>query len=604
MIRRGLTISARRLAVRRALFAPVQQRVVNPVRALSVTPRVNLPSHELVPLPALSPTMEVGTIKSWEVKVGDSFEEGDVLCEVETDKAVVAFEAVGVEGYLAAILFPEGSKDIKVGEMVCVVVEDEGDVAAFKDFKVGDSAPAAAAPAPAASSTPPPAPAAPSAPAASSYPAHEIIPLPALSPTMETGSIVEWGIKVGDEVVEGETAIAEIETDKATITFEATGIEGFVAAILYPEGTKDIKLGEPLFVIVEDEADVAKFADFNLSSVGQAQAAPAAVPAQAAPAAQAAAPVAAAASTAAAVASGDRLKASPYAKKLAGEKNVPLNQVSGTGPGGRIIANDVNTFVPTAAAAAPVQATKAAAPKAAAAAPAVSSADDYTDIDLTNMRKTIANRLCESKNNIPHYYLTRSIKVDNVVALRKQLNAISDTKISINDFVIKAASLACLKVPEANSAWMDDKIRQYNVVDMSVAVATPNGLITPIVFDAHAKGLSQIASDTKRLAAKARDGKLQPAEFVGGTFTISNLGMMGIDHFTAIINPPQSCILAVGGSTERLIRADNEAGYEVINEMKVTLSCDHRVVDGAVGAQWLQAFAQFLENPITMHLYP
>ena len=267
--------------------------------------------------------------------------------------------------------------------MVCVVVEDEGDVAAFKDFKVGDSAPAAAAPAPAASSTPPPAPAAPSAPAASSYPAHEIIPLPALSPTMETGSIVEWGIKVGDEVVEGETAIAEIETDKATITFEATGIEGFVAAILYPEGTKDIKLGEPLFVIVEDEADVAKFADFNLSSVGQAQAAPAAVPAQAAPAAQAAAPVAAAAaSTAAAVASGDRLKASPYAKKLAGEKNVPLNQVSGTGPGGRIIANDVNTFVPTAAAAAPVQATKAAAPKAAAAAPAVSSGTRVSKLQI------------------------------------------------------------------------------------------------------------------------------------------------------------------------------------------------------------------------------
>ena len=264
--------------------------------------------------------------------------------------------------------------------MVCVVVEEEGDVAAFKDFKVGDSAPAAAAAAPApAASTPPPAPAAPSAPAASSYPAHEIIPLPALSPTMETGSIVEWGIKVGDEVVEGETAIAEIETDKATITFEATGIEGFVAAILYPEGTKDIKLGEPLFVIVEDEADVAKFADFNLSSVGQAQAAPAAAaPAQAAPAAAAAAPVAAAAATtAAAVATGDRLKASPYAKKLAGEKNVPLNQVSGTGPGGRIIANDVNTFVP-AAAAAPVQATKAAAPKAAAAAaPAVSSGNIF-----------------------------------------------------------------------------------------------------------------------------------------------------------------------------------------------------------------------------------
>merc|ERR1719394_2102313 len=303
-----------------------------------------LPSHEMVPLPALSPTMEVGTIKSWEVKVGDSFEEGDILCEVETDKAVVAFEAVGVEGYIAAILKPEGSKDIKVGEMVCVVVEEEGDIAAFKDFKVGD-APAAAAPA----ATP----AAP-APAASNYPSHEVITLPALSPTMETGSIIAWGIKVGDEVIEGETAIAEIETDKATITFEATGIEGYVAAILYEEGAKDIKLGEPLFIVVEEESDVPKFKDFTLASVSSGGA-PAAAPVAAAatPAAVAAPAAAAGVAAAAAVAApvvqtGDRLKASPYAKKLASEKNVPLNQLAGSGPGGRIVANDVNSYVPSA----------------------------------------------------------------------------------------------------------------------------------------------------------------------------------------------------------------------------------------------------------------
>merc|ERR1712227_611643 len=530
-----------------------------------------LPSHEMIPLPALSPTMEVGTIKSWEVKVGDSFEEGDILCEVETDKAVVAFEAVGVEGYIAAILKPEGSKDIKVGEMVCVVVEEEGDVAAFKDFKAGD-APAAGAP------------------AASNYPSHEVITLPALSPTMETGSIIAWGIKVGDEVIEGETAIAEIETDKATITFEATGIEGYVAAILYEEGAKDIKLGEPLFIVVEEESDVPKFKDFTLASVS-AGGAPAAAPAAAA--AAVAVPV---------VQTGDRLKASPYAKKLASEKNVPLNQLAGSGPGGRIVANDVNSYVPSAApAAAPAQAA-AAAP---VSAPAGLGAGDFTDLDLTNMRKTIASRLCESKNSIPHYYLTRTIRTDAINELRGQLNQISDVKISVNDFIIKAASLACLKVPEANSAWMGDTIRQYNVVDMSVAVATPNGLITPIVFDSHTKGLAQISSDVKRLAAKARDGKLQPAEFVGGTFTISNLGMMGIDHFTAIINPPQSCILAVGGNTQRLIPSDNnEKGFEVVTEMKVTLSCDHRTVDGAVGAQWLKHFAEFIENPITMHLYP
>merc|ERR1711962_1158481 len=571
-----------------------------------------LPSHEMVPLPALSPTMEVGTIKSWEVKVGDSFEEGDILCEVETDKAVVAFEAVGVEGYIAAILKPEGSKDIKVGEMVCVVVEEEGDVAAFKDFKAGDAAaaasraPPAATPAPPAAATPTPPPA---APAASNYPSHEVITLPALSPTMETGSIIQWGIKVGDEVVEGETAIAEIETDKATITFEATGIEGYVAAILYEEGAKDIKLGEPLFIIVEEESDVPKFKDFTLASIS-AGGAPAAAPTapaaeQAAPAAAAAAVTGAAASAAAVAApvqTGDRLKASPYAKKLATEKNVPLNQLSGSGPGGRIVANDVNTYVPSAAPAAAAPVAQAAAP---ASAPAGLGAGDFTDLDLTNMIKTIASRLCESKNSIPHYYLTRTIRTDAINELRGQLNQISDVKISVNDFIIKAASLACLKVPEANSAWMGDTIRQYNVVDMSVAVATPNGLITPIVFDSHTKGLAQISSDVKRLAAKARDGKLQPAEFVGGTFTISNLGMMGIDHFTAIINPPQSCILAVGGNTQRLIPSDNnEKGFEVVTEMKVTLSCDHRTVDGAVGAQWLKHFAEFIENPITMHLYP
>lgn len=572
------------------------------IRTLSATNKVMLPSHETVPLPALSPTMEVGTIKSWEVKVGDSFEEGDILCEVETDKAVVAFEAVGVEGYIAAILKPEGSKDIKVGEIVCVVVEEESDVAAFKNYKAGDAGAPVATPAPpvaapAAPSTPTP----PPAPVASNYPTHEVITLPALSPTMETGSIIQWGIKVGDEVIESETALAEIETDKATITFEATGIEGYVAAILYEEGAKDIKLGEPLFIIVEEESDVAKFKDFTLASIS-AGGAPAAAPvaAAAAPAAVATPAVTSAAVASPVVQSGDRLKASPYAKKLASEKNVPLNQLAGSGPGGRIVANDVNTFVP-APAAAPVQAA-AAAP---VAAPAGLGAGDFTDLDLTNMRKTIASRLCESKNSIPHYYLTRTIRTDAISELRAQLNQISDVKISVNDFIIKAASLACLKVPEANSAWMGETIRQFNVVDMSVAVATPNGLITPIVFDSHTKGLAQISSDVKRLAAKAREGKLQPAEFVGGTFTISNLGMMGIDHFTAIINPPQSCILAVGGNTQRLIPSDNnEKGFEVVTEMKVTLSCDHRTVDGAVGAQWLKHFAEFIENPITMHLYP
>jgi len=297
---------------------------------------------------------------------------------------------------------------------------------------------------------------------------------------------------------------------------------------------------------------------------------------------------------------------SPLAKKIAGEQGINVSQLAGTGTGpkGRVVAADVKNFTP-AAAASPVAAAPApvAAESVAAPAASVASTGEYTAIDVTNMRRTIAKRLSESKNTIPHYYLTRAINMDNVLALRKELNSISDSKISVNDFIIKAASLACLKVPECNSAWMGDTIRQYNVVDMCVAVATPTGLMTPIVVDAHAKGLSQISSDVKSLATKAKDGKLQPHEFMGGTFTISNLGMMGIDHFTAIINPPQACILAVGASTQKVILDDStEKGFRAMTEMKVTLSSDHRVVDGAVGAQWLKAFAGFLEQPITMHL--
>jgi len=556
-----------------------------------------LPEHEMIVLPALSPTMETGTIKQWEVNEGGAIEEGDVLCEVETDKAVVAFEAVGIEGYLAKIIAPDGTKDIQVGHNVCIVVENEEDVAAFKnwtpDQAVSTPPPAAAPSAPASTQAPP------AAQPAGNWPDHEVIALPALSPTMESGTLSSWGIAVGDEIIEGETAIAEIETDKAVVTFEATGIEGYVAKIFRAEGDKDIKLGEPLFIVVEEKEDVAKFADFTIADASGAGASPVAD----APAAAAATPVAAAAAvTGAAVASGDRVFISPLAKKIAGEQGINVDQLAGTGTGpkGRVVAADVKNFTPAAA---PVAA--APSPVAAASAPAasVASTGEYTAIDVTNMRRTIAKRLTESKNTIPHYYLTRAINMDNVLQLRKELNSISDSKISVNDFIIKAASLACLKVPECNSAWMGDTIRQYNVVDMCVAVATPTGLMTPIVVDAHAKGLSQISSDVKSLATKAKDGKLQPHEFMGGTFTISNLGMMGIDHFTAIINPPQACILAIGASTQKVILDDStEMGFRAMTEMKVTLSSDHRVVDGAVGAQWLKAFAGFLEQPITMHL--
>lgn len=383
------------------------------------------------------------------------------------------------------MLFPDGAKDIKVGDLVCIVVESKADVAAFANYQAGDT-PAAVL------TTPPPAPeaAAPAAaPAASAgnFPPYEVVTLPALSPTMETGSIVAWEIAVGDEIIDGESLIAEIETDKATITFEATGMEGFVAKILRKEGEKDIKLGDPLFIIVEEKSMIEKFTDFTIDSIAPVSAAPGVVEAVA-PVAPVA-PIAAATTTSSPVASGDRVFISPFAKKIASEQGIDVSQLagSGTGPSGRVRANDVRNYTP-APVAAPVAA--AAAVSASTAAPVTSAGlNEYTDIDLTNMRKTIAKRLSESKNTIPHYYLTRTIRMDDIMSLRKDLNNFSDTKISLNDFIIKAASLALMKIPEANSAWMGDYIRQYNVVDMSVAVATPNGLLTPIIFDSHTKVL-------------------------------------------------------------------------------------------------------------------
>lgn len=228
----------------------------------------------------------------------------------------------------------------------------------------------------------------------------------------------------------------------------------------------------------------------------------------------------------------------------------------------------------------------------------------FTDIPISNIRRVIAQRLMQSKQTIPHYYLSVDVNMGEVLLVRKELNKMHEGKgkISVNDFIIKASALACLKVPEANSSWMDTVIRQNHVVDVSVAVSTPAGLITPIVFNAHIKGLETIASDVVSLASKAREGKLQPHEFQGGTFTISNLGMFGIKNFSAIINPPQACILAIGASEDKLIPADNEKGFDVASVMSVTLSCDHRVVDGAVGAQWLAEFKKYLEKPITMLL--
>lgn len=443
----------------------------------------------------------------------------------------------------------------------------------------------------------------------SSLPSHIKVALPALSPTMEMGTIVSWDKKEGDQLAEGDL-LAEIETDKATMGFE-TPEEGYLAKIILPAGTKDIPLGQLLCIIVSTEEDIAAFKDYQPTAADSAgtmaPSAPVAAPPAPTPAAAIPPPPAAAAppppppaSTSAPPAPGAMIFASPFAKKVANEKGMDLATIAAaSGKGGTvdnvIQASDVEQF----AGAAPVA---AAAPVAVAAA----GPGGFTDLPVSNMRGVIAKRLLQSKQTVPHYYLSVDIEMDAVAALRQEFNSMLQTdgvKLSFNDFIIKASALACKKVPEANSSWMDTVIRQYNNVDVSVAVSTDKGLITPIVFSADTKGLVSISSDVKRLAAKARDGKLQPQEFQGGTFSVSNLGMGGVKSFSAVINPPQSCILAVGATTRTIVPCStSEAGYRTAQVMTVTLSCDHRTVDGAVGAQWLQAFKGYLQNPATMIL--
>ncbi|KAK6634140.1 hypothetical protein RUM44_004748 [Polyplax serrata] len=430
----------------------------------------------------------------------------------------------------------------------------------------------------------------------SNYPNHYKISLPALSPTMENGTIISWEKKEGDKLNEGDL-LAEIETDKATMGFE-TPEEGYLAKIIIPAGTKNVPVGKLVCIIVENQADVAAFKDYvdgdsSVSAPTTSSAAPSfslpppppehPPPVQVAPAA---APIFSTQTS-----SHGRIYSSPLARKLASEQGKSLESVpAGSGIYGSIKAKDL---------------TKVETGRATASAP-VKDMQAFDDITLSNMRSVIARRLVESKQTIPHYCLTVDINVDNILGVRKKINELKEKeniKLSVNDFIIKAMALACKKVPEANSSWRDTFIRQYNTVDVSVAVSTDNGLITPIIFDADTKGLADISTEMKMLAGKARAGKLQPHEFQGGTISLSNLGMFGINSFNAIINPPQTCILAVGASEKRVVPdGKTEKGYKVSEFLTVTLSCDHRTLDGAVGAKWLSVFRNYLENPDLMLL--
>ena len=429
--------------------------------------------------------------------------------------------------------------------------------------------------------------------------------MPALSPTMEQGVIVSWEIQEGEEVTPN-SILAQVEPDKAVVAFESVE-EGYMAKILVPAGAGDTVVGVPVCVICEEEEDIAAFANFTLEAQPEATPEPAAPAATPTPAPAASAPSTPAPAQAAPSNSGDRVFATPAARKAATAQGYNINEISGTGPSGRVVSADVAEFTPQAAqVSTPAPAAAAAVAAPAAAAPVEASATgEHEDLPLSNMRKVIAQRLTQSKQEVPHYYLTSKITLDNLMKVRTKFNQDlpEGEKLSINDFIIKASAVALRKHPEVNSAWMDTFIRQYNYVDISVAVATPNGLITPIIQDADIKGLSGIGSTARGLYAKAREGTLQPSEFQGGTFTVSNLGAFGISEFSAIINPPQAVILAVGGLEDKVVpTGDAEAPFKNTKVLTVTASLDHRVVDGAQGAQFLKTLKTLLEDPMKMLL--
>ncbi len=419
--------------------------------------------------------------------------------------------------------------------------------------------------------------------------ATEIL-MPALSPTMEEGTLAKWLVKEGDVVKSGQI-MAEIETDKATMEFEAVD-EGIVGKLLVAEGTAGVKVNTPIAVLVEDgEAADAR------PAVKVAVVAAAPVAAMAPVAVVAPAPVAA---------SGARVFASPLARRIAADKGLDLTKVAGSGPHGRIVKADVEGAKAAPAAVAPVA---TAAPVAAAMATGPSTdmvkkmfADrDYTEIPLDGMRKVIAARLTEAKQTIPHFYLRRDVQLDALMAFREQLNAglaARGVKLSVNDFIIKACALALQTVPGANAVWAGDRMLRLKPSDVAVAVAIEGGLFTPVLRDAHTKTLSALSAEMKDLAARAKARKLAPQEYQGGSFAISNLGMMGVDSFDAVINPPHGSILAVGAGVKRPVVRDGQIVIATV--MTITLSVDHRVIDGALGAEFLKAIVDNLENPMAM----
>jgi pyruvate dehydrogenase E2 component (dihydrolipoamide acetyltransferase) len=567
---------------------------------------------EVIRMPLLSDTMTEGKIVAWNKQVGDKVKADDVLADVETDKATMEVNGY-VDGTLLYIGVPAGEA-AKINQIIAIVGKEgedykhllDGEAAVGKEqITVGKEQTEVVKEQPAESK-----PIAPNLPTGQAGPKPETVSLPAgakeirmplLSDTMTEGKIVAWNKKVGD-VVKADDVLADVETDKATM--EVVGYEEGTLLYIGVEAGSAAKINQIIAIVGKPGTDVSAYVaaesaghtqSHTENSTDNRQQTTVEAAAQN-PQPQTIQP---------ATENGGRIKASPLAKKIAAEKGLDISKVAGTGDGGRITKKDIDGYK---------EQTTDNRQQTTAATPSIQSSEgrtsfstinfqpstteSYSDVPLTQMRKVIARRLGESMFTAPHFYLTMELNMDNAMTARTAINEVSPVKVSFNDMIIKACASALRLHPDVNSSWMGEFIRKNNHIHIGSALALPEGLIVPVIRFADQKSLSQIAADAKELYGKAKDKKLQPAEFSGNTFTISNLGMMDIEEFTAIINPPDSCILAVGKIKEVVVSKNGQ--FVVTNIMKVTLSCDHRSVDGAVGAAFLQTLKKFVENPVTM----
>lgn len=543
---------------------------------------------EIITMPKMSDTMTEGVVAEWLKKVGDPLKTGDgLIAEIETDKATMELdldERMDLSNFKdCRILYIglEKGKAVPVDSIIAIIGEN-GE--AYEHLLGGAAAPADVIATPEVTVSVP----TPSAPAVdTSNIKAEVIGMPKMSDTMMEGTLVTWLKKVGDSIKAGDALLAEVETDKATMEFD---LDNFIDVTKYNPCTllyigieegKTVTVDEVIAVIGEPGADFQALLNGGKAASAQTVSSPVVTETQP--------EVKAAEVTVVADADG-RVKASPLAKALAKDKGINIAQVKGSGENGRVVKADVDNFVPVAKAA---EAPSKAASKP--TAPVILGEESYEEFPLNQMRKTIARRLSESKFSAPEFYLTMEINMDKAMAARVSMNEISPVKISFNDMVMKAAAVALTKHPKVNSYWLGDKIRINHHVHIGMAVAVEDGLLVPVIRFANTKSLSQISAEAKDLGGKAKNKQLQPKDWEGNTFTVSNLGMFGIDEFTSIINQPESCILAVGGIKETV--AVKNGQFYATNVMKVTLTCDHRTVDGATGAAFLQTFKQLLEDP-------